>query len=64
MKAELNERNSFECKAQARMAVFTCIEGWFNPRRRHSGMGYLSPPNFEWSRQTRFNCAKHGLHPC
>jgi putative transposase len=47
LEAELIERHSFESKAQARMAVFTWIEGWYNPRRRHSGLGYLSPLNFE-----------------
>ncbi len=59
MEAELIERNSFESKAQARMAVFTWIEGWYNPRRRHSGLGYLSPLNFERSQQTRFNVPEH-----
>lgn len=31
----------------ARSTVFDYIEGWFNPRRRHSGIGYLSPVVFE-----------------
>lgn len=53
--AELIERHSFESKAQARMAVFTWIEGWYNARRRHSGLGYLSPLNYERSQQARFN---------
>ena len=30
-------------KTEARLAVFTCIEGWYNPRRRHSGLGRVSP---------------------
>lgn len=59
LEAELIERNSFESKAQARMVVFTWIEGWYNPRRRHSGLGDLSPPNFERSKQTRFNALEH-----
>jgi putative transposase len=59
LEAELIERHSFESKAQARMAVFTWIEGWYNPRRRHSGLGYLSPLNFERSQQARFNDCKH-----
>jgi transposase InsO family protein len=29
------------------MAIFSFIEGWYNPRRRHSGLGYLSPIDFE-----------------
>ncbi len=59
LEAELIERHSFESKAQVRMAVFTWIEGWYNPRRRHSGLGYLSPLNFERSQQTRFNAPEH-----
>lgn len=59
LEAELIERHSFESKAQARMAVFTWIEGWYNPRRRHSGLSYLSPLNFERSQQSRFNAREH-----
>ena len=33
--------------AEARMAVFDFIEGWYNPHRRHSGLGYLSPISYE-----------------
>ena len=34
------------CK-EARMAVFDFIEGFYNPRRRHSALGQISPLNFE-----------------
>lgn len=54
-RGELIERNSFQSKAQARMAVFTWSEGWYNPRRRHSGLSYLSPLNFERSREAQFD---------
>ena len=33
----------FKTQAEARMAVFDFIEGFYNPRRRHSSLGYLSP---------------------
>jgi putative transposase len=33
--------------AEARMDVFEFIEGWYNPTRRHSSFGYLSPIQFE-----------------
>ena len=31
----------------ARTAIYDYIEGWYNPRRRHSALGYLSPAEFE-----------------
>jgi len=55
LEGELIERNSFQSKAQARMAVFTWIEGWYSPRRRQSALGYLSPVNFERSKQALFD---------
>jgi len=47
LECELLERRAFRTKAEARTALFTYIEGWYNPRRRHSALGYLSPINFE-----------------
>jgi transposase InsO family protein len=29
------------------MAIFDFIEGWYNPQRRHSSLGYLSPAQYE-----------------
>lgn len=36
-------------KAVARMACFTYIEGFYNPLRLHSGLGYRSPTDYERS---------------
>ena len=47
LETELVDRRRFRTRAQARMAVFDYIEGFYNPRRLHSGLGYLSPMNFE-----------------
>ena len=47
LECELIDRRSFQSHAEARIALFTWIEGWYNPRRRHSGLGYLSPINHE-----------------
>ena len=47
LECELIDRRSWKNKTEARLAVFTWIESWYNPKRRHSGLGYLSPNNFE-----------------
>lgn len=47
LECELIERRSWPSKTEAKMALFTYIEGWYNPRRRHSGLGYRSPARFE-----------------
>ena len=47
LECELLDRRCFQTHAEARMAVFTFIEGWYNPRRRHSALGYLSPLAYE-----------------
>jgi putative transposase len=52
LECELLDRRCFKSKTEARLAVFTWIEGWYNPRRRHSALGYLSPMNFEEQNQT------------
>ena len=43
LKKELIYRHPWPTRAQARTAIFEYIEGWYNPRRRHSTLGYLSP---------------------
>lgn len=47
LECELLDRRSFRTPVEARMGLFRYIEGWYNPRRRHSSLGYLSPANFE-----------------
>ena len=47
LECELLDRHRFRTQAEARMAIFEFIEGWYNPRRRHSSLGYLSPMEFE-----------------
>jgi putative transposase len=49
LECELIDRTRFRDPAEARTAVFRFIEGWYNPRRRHSALGYLSPINYERS---------------
>ena len=44
---EVLARRRFKTQAEAKMAVFEWLEGWYNPHRRHSSIGRLSPVNFE-----------------
>ena len=47
IKTELLHRQSWPTHDAARQAIFEYIEGWYNTRRRHSSLGYLSPATFE-----------------
>jgi putative transposase len=47
LECELLWRTKLRTPAQAEHAVFEFIEGWYNPHRRHSSLGYLSPNEFE-----------------
>src|SRR5574342_53846 len=47
LECELLDRHRFKTQAEARLAVFDFIEGFYNPRRRHSAIGYLSPVEYE-----------------
>jgi putative transposase len=47
LECELLDRERFRTPAEARLAVFDFIEGWYNPHRRHSALAYLSPLVYE-----------------
>jgi putative transposase len=47
LKTELLYRNAWPTRQAARTAIFEYIEGFYNPRRRHSALGHLSPAEFE-----------------
>ena len=47
IKAELIWRRSWATRRQAEMAIFEYINGFYNPRRRHSALGWKSPVAFE-----------------
>jgi len=47
LECELLVKRRFKNQREASIAIFDFIEGWYNPRRRHSALGYLSPNNFE-----------------
>ena len=47
LKTERMARTTYRTRDQARADVFDYIERFYNPRRRHSTLGYLSPMEFE-----------------
>ena len=52
LECELLNRQRFRTQVEARLAIFDFIEGWYNPRRRHSALEHLSPMIFERSHWT------------
>jgi putative transposase len=52
LECELLARQRFDTQAAARTALFAFIEGFYNRRRRHSAIGYLSPVDYERQQAT------------
>lgn len=61
LECELIARRSWKIKIEERLSVFTWIESRYNPVRRHSGLDYLSPNNFEMRHQGKINDAENQL---
>lgn len=49
LECELLDRRRFRTQREAALEVFDFIEGWYNPHRRHSALGQLSPNAYESS---------------
>lgn len=47
LECELIEQESFSDRSEARLMVFDYLEGFYNPRRRHSATDYHSPMSYE-----------------
>jgi hypothetical protein len=65
LECELIDRRVWKTLTEARLAVFTWIESWYNPHRLHSSLGYESPNNFERKMQEKdavTTSQEHGLH--
>jgi putative transposase len=52
LECELLDRSRFKNQMEAKLAVFDFIEGWYNPHRKHSALGYKSPARFEQGQMT------------
>ena len=62
LECELIDRRTFRTKTEARHALFSYIEGWYNPRRRHSALGYVSPVQFERRTHTKISITSSFEH--
>jgi len=47
LKKELIYRNEFKTKEEAKRAIFEYIECWYNRKRLHSSIGYVTPMKYE-----------------
>lgn len=47
LECELLNRRRFKTQVEARHAIFRFIEAWYNPHRRHSSLGNISPVSYE-----------------
>ena len=64
LECELLDRVRFVDRAEAELAVFDFIEGFYNTRRRHSAIGYLAPIPFEQQNELPARSASlNGCHP-
>ncbi len=55
LETELLRRRPFPNQGTARLVIFDYLEGFYNPRRRHSALGQVAPTEFErrWGTQIR-----------
>ena len=47
LQTELLDRSTWPAREDLANAIFSFVEGFYNPRRRHSTLGYLSPADYE-----------------
>jgi transposase InsO family protein len=52
LKGEYLEHQRFQSHTQARAAIFTYVETFYNPVRLHSSIGYRTPNQFESTLKT------------
>jgi len=62
IKSELIWRTAFSSRDEASKAIGQYIEGFYNPRRRHSSLGYKSPTTYETMHRIDSGNEKIALH--
>jgi putative transposase len=66
LECELLDRTRWKTQAEARPVIFDFIEGWYNTHRRHSGLDYVSPIDYEKKRKAALRAAapENGFAGC
>ncbi|MBX9598605.1 MAG: IS3 family transposase [Burkholderiales bacterium] len=54
----------FETRANAELVIFDYINGWYNPNRIHSKLGYMSPNKFETANSSRTETKLNSVKCC
>jgi transposase InsO family protein len=62
LKTEMVYQQTFRTREQARLAVFEYIEVWYNQKRRHSALGYLTPCQKEKQYLIKQTMPQNNLH--
>ena len=57
LQRELLDRRRWQTRKELASAIFEWIEAWYNPHRRHTSIGYLSPVDYERLYTTTVNAA-------
>lgn len=58
LQRELLDTRHWATRTELATAIFEWIEAWYNPRRRHSSLGYLSPVEYEQQHQRLHTAAE------
>lgn len=53
LKSERVHRSRYRTRDEARADIFDYIERFYNPRRRHSTLNYVSPATYEESKMAQ-----------
>ena len=61
LKKEYVYQTNFKTRESAQLGIFDYIETWYNKVRNHSTLGGLSPDEFEFFHQARFNQQNHNF---
>jgi transposase InsO family protein len=63
LEGELLDRRRFKTQSEARIAIFEFIEGWYNPRRRHSALDICRQSERSHSKDTGYRSPTPSIEP-